>query len=91
MLLREKVCASVGANQMRELVMLEKYASQGCRIAFMDVNKEFGMQLKQKLEDTYGVSVFFFHGDMKSEEDMDLFMGAIEGMYGGVDYLICRN
>lgn len=91
MLLREKVCAVAGADDVKDLVMLEKYAKQGCNIAFMNQDKEFGLRLKQEIEQTYKVRVFFFHGSMESEEDRDLFMGAIEGIYGGVDYLICRN
>ena len=34
-----KVCVLTGGTGAREYSILEKYASQGCRIAFMDTNK----------------------------------------------------
>ncbi len=71
--------------------MLEKYASQGCEIAFMDKNKSLGRMIKEELESVYNVSVFFFHGDIKNEEDRDIFFSAVEEMYGGTDFIICQD
>ncbi len=39
--------------------MLEKYASVGCIIAFMDTNKELGRLIKEELERLYNVAVSF--------------------------------
>lgn len=84
----EKVCVLTGGTGAREYSVLEKYASQGCRIAFMDTNKESGRMIKEKLEGLYHVAVFFFHGDMESEEDRDIFFAAVKEMYGRMDYVI---
>lgn len=74
-----------------EYLLLEKYAKDGCRIAFMDKDKEMGQKIKLELEKKYRVSVFFFHGDKESEEDRDLFLNAVQEMYGKADYVICRD
>ena len=87
----EKVCILTGSIGAKEDSMLEKYASQGCRIAFMDTNKELGKMIKEELERVYHVAVFFFHGTVESEEDRDIFFTAVEEMYGKTDYIICRD
>ena len=83
-----KVCVLTGGTGAMEYSILEKYASQGCRIAFMDTNKEVGRMIKEELETLYDVAVFFFHGDINSEEDMDIFFTAVKEMYGRMDYVI---
>lgn len=45
--------------------------------------------IKEELESVYHVPVFFFHGDVGSEEDRDIFFAAVKEMYGGTEYLIC--
>lgn len=54
----------------------------------MDTNKELGHMIKDELESLYHVAVFFFHGDMRSEEDRDIFFTAVKEMYGRMDYVI---
>ena len=68
-----KVCVLAGNTGAKEYSMMEKYASQGCNIAFMDQNKELGRMIQEELERVYQVAVFFFHGDVDSEEDRDIF------------------
>lgn len=84
----KQVCVLTGGTGAREYSLLEKYASQGCRIAFMDTDKELGHMIKEELESLYNVAVFFFHGDMRSEEDRDIFFTAVKEMYGRMDYVI---
>lgn len=86
-----KVCILAGGIGPGEYLLLEKYAKNGCRIALMDKNKVIGQRVKQELESKYRVSVFFFHGDKESEEDRDLFLNAVQEMYGRTDYFICKN
>ena len=86
-----KVCVLAGNTGAKEYSILEKYASQGCRIAFMDKNKELGGMIKEQLESIYHVAVFFFHGDVENEEDRDIFFTSVEEMYGRTDYIICHN
>lgn len=87
----KKVCMVTGGVGAKEFALLEKYAIQGCAIAIMDINKELGQSIKRELEQVHHVSVFFFHGDMQSEEDRDLFQGAVREMYGGADCVICKE
>ena len=86
-----KVCVLAGNTGAKEYSMMEKYASQGCNIAFMDQNKELGRMIQEELERVYQVAVFFFHGDVDSEEDRDIFFAVIEEMYKGTDCIICKN
>ena len=86
-----KVCVLAGNTGAKEYSMLEKHASQGCKIAFMDKNKELGSMIKEELESVYYVPVFFFHGDIDNEEDRDIFFTTVKEMYGGTDYIICQN
>ena len=72
-MMSQEVCVLTGKTGAREYSMLEKYASVGCIIAFMDTNKELGRSIKEELERLYNVTVFFFHGDVESEEDRDIF------------------
>ncbi len=86
-----KVCVLIGANCEGEVAVLTQRAKEGCNIAFMDADKERGLRLKKELEEKFHVNFFFFQGDRESEEDRDLFAGAVEGIYGGVDYWICST
>lgn len=87
-MMNQKVCVLTGKTGAKEYSMLEKYASQGCRIAFMDTNKELGRIIKEELEQIYHVAVFFFHGNVESEEDRDIFFAAVKEMYGRMDYIL---
>ncbi len=87
----ERVCILTGSVGAKEYSLLEKYASMGCRIAFMDTDKALGRMIKEELERVYHVAVFFFHGTVESEEDRDIFFAAVEEMYGTTDFIICRE
>lgn len=86
-----KVCVFMGGTGAKEFALFEEYALQGCAIAFMDKNKEVGQKVKEELERLYEASVFFFHGDKESEEDVHLFTSAIDEMFGGTVFFICDN
>ncbi len=88
---QSKVCVIIGDNCEREAAILTQRAREGCNIAFMAADKEGGERLKKEVEEKFHVNFFFFHGDRESEEDRDLFAGAVEGMYGGADYWICST
>ena len=90
-MMNTKVCVLAGATGAREYSILEKYDSQGCVIAFMGTDKELGLLIKAELERIYEVAVFFFHGDIESEEDRDIFFAAVNEMYGRTDYIFCQN
>lgn len=86
----KKICIVVGGAKGRGSCLVEKYAEQDYTIAFMDTDKESGRSLKEKVEQKYGKNVFFFHGDANSEEDLELFAGAVIGQYKKIDCLYYR-
>lgn len=90
-MINTKVCVLAGKIGPKEFFLLEKYAREGCRIALMDRDKQMGMTVKEELEKSYNISVFFFHGDTDSEEDRDLFSSTVKQLYGQTDYIICSN
>lgn len=90
-MMNAKVCIFAGKMGAKEFAQLERYAKEGCTIAFMDKDKKLGEKLKKEFKNEYQVTVFFFHGDAESEEDMDLFRGAVHELYGGIDYIICND
>lgn len=87
----KKTCVVVGGAKGKGSGLVEKFAGQNYQVAFMDTDKESGNSLKQKIEQEYGRKVFFFHGDANSEEDLELFAGAIIGQYKKVDCLYYRT
>lgn len=88
---RKKICVVVGGAKGKGSSLVEEYARRSYYIAFMDTDKESGRSLKEKMEQEYGRKVFFFHGDANSEEDMELFAGAIAGQYKKVDQIFYRT
>lgn len=89
-MLQKKICVVVGGARGRGESLVEKYAGQNYHVAFMDTDKISGNNLKRKIEQRYGRKVFFFHGDAGSEEDRELFAGAVIGQYKKVDCLYYR-
>ena len=87
-MMSQEVCVLTGKTGAREYSMLEKYASVGCIIAFMDTNKELGRSIKEELERLYNVTVFFFFFFVESEEDRDIFFTAVQEMYGRMDHIL---
>ncbi len=88
---RRKICVIVGGAKGRGSSLVEEYAGRKYHIAFMDIDKDRGRMLKEKVEREYGRKVFFFHGDADSEEDLELFAGAVIGQYRKVDCLYYRK
>lgn len=86
-----KICVIVGGAGEKGSEVIKGYARNHYKIAFMDIDKEAGSRLKNKLEKEYGTKVFFFHGDAKSEEDLELFAGAVIGQYQKIDCLYYYN
>lgn len=85
-MVRRGVCIVLGGATGTGRHCVEKCVECGMQVAYMDIDKAAGMELKAKLNQEYGVDVFFFHGDVNSEEDRELFEGAVFQMYGRIDY-----
>ncbi len=66
------------------------YARECAVVSFIDIDKEAGLCLKAELEREYRVRVFFFHGDIYSEEDMDIFCKVVMDQFGRVDFFFNR-
>lgn len=88
---KKRICVIIGGAKGRGCSLAEEYAGRKYHIAFMDTDKERGKLLKEKMEKEYGRKVFFFHGDADSEEDLELFAGAVIGQYRKVDCLYYRT
>lgn len=88
---QRKICVIVGGAKGRGQKLAEKYAGQNYRIAFMDIDRESGNSLKEKLEGEYGEKIFFFNGNVNSEEDRELFAGAVQAQYKRIDCLYYRS
>lgn len=84
----DKVCVVVGGANGIGKKCVERFSKGGAVVAYMDIDKESGVRLKEKLNIEYGNKVFFFHGDAMSEEDADLFRNAIIGQFGRIDYFL---
>lgn len=83
-----KVCVIVGAAQGIGCRIAEQFAACKCRMAFMDSDKQAGRLLAQRLWENFGTEVFFFHGRTCSEEDLEIFAGAVVEQFGRIDFLI---
>ena len=90
-MLHRKICVIVGGAKGKGRRLAEEYAGQKYRIAFMDIDKKSGDSLKEKIEGEYGGRVFFFNGNVNSEEDRELFAGAVSAQYGKIDCLYYRS
>ncbi|WMC92029.1 SDR family NAD(P)-dependent oxidoreductase [Kineothrix sp. MB12-C1] len=90
-MLQGKTCIVVGGAKGTGSHLVEQYAKKGYTVAFMDIDKESSCSLKDKVETEYGGNIFFFHGDANSEEDIELFAGAIIGQYKKIDCLYYRT
>lgn len=88
---QKKICVIVGGAKGRGRKLAEEYAGQNYHIAFMDIDKKSGDSLKEKIEGEYGGRVFFFHGNVNSEEDRELFAGAVSAQYRKIDCLYYRS
>ena len=88
---QNKICVVVGGARGRGSSLVEEYAGNSYHIALMDSDNKSGNSLKEKVEQKYGRKVFFFHGDAGSEEDLELFAGAVMGQYEKVDCLYYRT
>lgn len=86
--MQDKWCIIVNAVSRRGVEIAMQFAAKRCNIAFLDMDKESGKRLKKFLEQEYRVKVFFFHGDIRSDEDRDIFTSVINERYGGADYFM---
>ena len=86
-LCRKKNGVLLGAAKGIGAAYARDYAKQCHTISFIDIDKEAGLRLKRDLEQEYRIHVFFFHGDVYDESDMDIFCKAVKEQFGKVDLL----
>lgn len=85
---QDKICVVIRGAEGVGRMAVEKLASEGAVVAFMDMEKEQGIKLRDRMIEKYGGEVFFFHGEAASEEDVEIFTGAVIGQFGQIDYLL---
>lgn len=83
-----KICVVTGGARGIGRSIVEEFARRGGTVAFIDTDKAAGGKLAEDIKLRFGVDAFFFHGSVCSEEDLEIFAGAVIGQYGGVDYLV---
>lgn len=89
LLCRKKNGMLLGAAKGIGAAYARDYAKQCHTISFIDIDKEAGMRLKEELEREYRIHVFFFHGNIYDESDMDIFCKVVKEQFGQVDLLFC--
>jgi NAD(P)-dependent dehydrogenase (short-subunit alcohol dehydrogenase family) len=87
MRLKEKVCVITGGANGIGRCLVEKFAKDGAKVAFIDRDEENGLKLRKKLHGE-GCEVLFFHGDLAKEDDLTGFTDEVVMTYGHVDCLI---
>lgn len=85
-----KTCMLLGTTEGKGADYARKYAAEDCTIVFMDIDKEKGYQLKEELERDYDTKVFFFHGDLYAEDEVDIFLKAVKQQFKRVHYCFCN-
>ncbi len=84
-MLNRGACVVLGGAKGVGRRCVEKWAQSGRQVAYMDIDKASGKALKAELETKYEVDVFFFHGDINSEEDIEIFRSVVMERYGRID------
>lgn len=82
----KKVGMLLGAAKGIGAAYARDYAKECAALSFIDIDKEAGMRQKEELEREYHIKVFFFHGDIYVEDDMDTFCKAVMDQYGSVHF-----
>lgn len=83
-----KICVIVGEVRNLGASVAKQFAARRCNIAFMDSDKESGRKLANVLSQEFDVDAFFFHGNTRSEEDLEIFASAVVDQYGSIDFFI---
>lgn len=78
-----KVCVVTGGANGIGRCILQSFADQGARAAFIDVDEAAGREIERK-----NGGSFFFAGDVARAETLEEFAAAVVGKYGRVDFLI---
>ena len=78
-------CVIIGGASGIGAEYTKAYAAQNYRVAFMDIDKDAGKELKKSLEQKYGKKFFFFHGDAYCEADVDIFVKAVGHQFGRIN------
>jgi NAD(P)-dependent dehydrogenase (short-subunit alcohol dehydrogenase family) len=82
-----KTCVITGGANGIGRCLVETFAREGARVAFIDIDKAMGEALAGHLR-TSGSDILFHHGDIASEGTLDSFAMAVTSCFGGVDCLV---
>lgn len=61
--------------------IIKEFVQEGAKVCFIDINEEYGKSLESD-------SVFFYHGDVSLEEDLNKFVCVCKEKLGRIDILI---
>ena len=81
--LGQKICVVTGGANGIGRCIVERFAEQGAKVAFVDVDGEAGRELEGK----HG-GCFFFAGDISDKEILQKFADTVIQKFGKIDFLI---
>lgn len=81
------VCVTGGASGIGA-VMVEQFAKQGCKLAFIDIAEDASLALCDKVESETGNRPNYRKVDVTDVEALQSFIESLESSMGGVDVLI---
>lgn len=86
--LKNKVICITGGATGIGAVMVEQFALQGAKVAFVDIADDAGSKLCEKLLKSTGCSPLFERIDVTQIDDLKAFIESIESRIGPIDVLI---
>lgn len=83
-MMNDNVCIITGAANGIGKAVLAEFVSNGCKVAFIDKDKETGEKLFSELNGDH----YFFHGDIGEKNVLESFTTEVIKKYGTIHYLI---
>lgn len=82
-----KVCVVTGGARGIGAAIAHRLASEGCKVAILDVDVETG-RFREKELSSLGLEVVFIPADVSREEDVEKAMREVYSRYGRIDVLV---
>lgn len=82
-----KVCVVTGGARGIGAAIAHRLASEGCRVAILDVDEDAG-RLREKELSSLGLDAVFILADVSREEDVEKAMEEVYSRYGRIDVLV---